>query len=156
MSSSLPGSGGRRDSAHADVESGLCSAEGILDHLRRRSPGKDEAQVAITFGEGASPGQVSFTGELTAGVPARVSAQLLLEILRFDEEDTLGSIRLPTTVIVGDHDLMTPVAQARAMVAAIPGARLLLLPGCGHMVMLERRREVDEALAGGRPAWQVA
>jgi pimeloyl-ACP methyl ester carboxylesterase len=85
-----------------------------------------------------------------------VSAQLLLEIVRFDEEDTLGSIRLPTTVIVGDHDLMTPVAQARAMVAAIPGARLLLLPGCGHMVMLERRREVDEALAGGRPAWQVA
>jgi pimeloyl-ACP methyl ester carboxylesterase len=110
----------------------------------------------ITFGEGASPGQVSFTGELTAGVPARVSAQLLLEILRFDEEDTLGSIRLPTTVIVGDHDLMTPVAQARAMVAAIPGARLLLLPGCGHMVRLERRREMDEVLVGGRPAWRVA
>jgi pimeloyl-ACP methyl ester carboxylesterase len=102
----------------------------------------------IAFGEGASPGQVSFTGELTSEVPARVSAQLLMEILRFDEEDALGSRRLPATVIVGDHDLMTPVSHARAMAAGIPGATLRIWPGCGHMVMLERRRELSEVLCG--------
>ncbi len=101
----------------------------------------------ITFGGEASPGEVSFTGSLTSEVAARVSAALLLEILRFDEDAVLGSIRLPTTVVVGDHDLMTPVRHAEAMAAAIPGASLEVLAGCGHMVMLERRQEVDRLLA---------
>jgi pimeloyl-ACP methyl ester carboxylesterase len=102
----------------------------------------------ITFGADASPGQVSFTGELTSEVAARVSAQLLLEILRFDEEQSLGSIHLPTSVIVGDHDLMTPPSHARGMAERIPGAQLLILEGAGHMVMLERRHQVDEVLLG--------
>jgi pimeloyl-ACP methyl ester carboxylesterase len=102
----------------------------------------------ITFGADASPGEVSFTGELTSEVPARVSAQLLLEIVRFDEERALGSIQLPTTVMVGDHDLMTPTSHARAMAERIRGAQLLVLAGCGHMVMLERRHEVDDVLVG--------
>ena len=60
----------------------------------------------------------------------------------------MGSIRIPTVVVVGDRDLMTPVNHARALAAAIPGARLEVLPGCGHMVMLERRRELNHAILG--------
>jgi pimeloyl-ACP methyl ester carboxylesterase len=102
----------------------------------------------ITFGVEASVGEVSFTGSLTSAVAARVSAALLLEIVRFDAEAVLGSIRLPTAVVAGDHDLMTPVSHAEAMASAIPGASLEVLAGCGHMVMLERRREVDRLLTG--------
>jgi pimeloyl-ACP methyl ester carboxylesterase len=102
----------------------------------------------ITFGDAASPGEVSFTGSLTSEVPARVSAALVLDIVRFDAEAVLDSIRLPTVVVVGDHDLMTPVSHAKAMAAAIPGSSLEVLAGCGHMVMLERRTEVNQLLTG--------
>jgi len=105
----------------------------------------------LSFGKDAAPAEVSFVGELTAGVPARVSVPLLLEIIRFDEERSLASIRLPTTVIVGDRDVLIPVAHGRALAAAIPGARLLELDGCGHMVMLERRREMDDVLRASTP-----
>lgn len=41
-------------------------------------------------------------------------------------------------MVVGDHDLMTPVAQAEYLAGHIAGADLEVLSGCGHMVMLER------------------
>jgi len=100
----------------------------------------------ITFGDLPSARQVLFTGEMTSGVPVRVSAELLLEILRFDGEGVLSSIRIPTTVVVGDHDVITPLAHARALSAGISGSELLILRGCGHMVMLERPEDLDEAI----------
>lgn len=101
----------------------------------------------VTFGEGSSPSQVAFTGGLTSAVPVRVSAGLLVEILRFDADDTLGRISLPVTVVVGDHDLMTPLPQSEYLASRIPGARLVVLEGCGHMVMLERPDDLDRVVA---------
>ena len=57
-------------------------------------------------------------------------------------EETLAGI--PTLVLVGDRDLLTPPAHARALVAAIPGARLITSPGAGHMLPLERDRHVSD------------
>lgn len=100
----------------------------------------------VTFGNSSSANQVHFTGEMASAVPARVSAELLLQILRFDEEPRLHRIHLPVTVVVGDHDLMTPVAQSELMAAEIPRAELVVLAGCGHMVMLERPEEFNAAI----------
>jgi pimeloyl-ACP methyl ester carboxylesterase len=97
----------------------------------------------VTFGSQASHRQVAFTGHLTSEVPVRVSAGLLLDILRFDAEAVLSTIRLPTSVVVGDHDLMTPPGQAEHMAGSIAGAELFVLEGCGHMVMLERPDELN-------------
>ena len=69
------------------------------------------------------------------------------EIVRFSEEATLPSIHLPTTVVAGDHDLMTPLRQAEYMAERIPGAELQVLPGCGHMVMLERPDQLNRIIA---------
>jgi pimeloyl-ACP methyl ester carboxylesterase len=103
----------------------------------------------ITFGPDSSARQVSFTGQLTSSVPVRVSAALLAEILRFDAEDVLASIRIPTTVVVGNHDLMTPETQAEYMARHIAGAELVVLKGCGHMLMLERPDDLNALIAGG-------
>jgi pimeloyl-ACP methyl ester carboxylesterase len=100
----------------------------------------------ITFGVDSSPRQVAFTGHLTSDVPVRVSAELMLDIVRFNAEAVLPGIRLPTTVVVGDHDLMTPQPQSEYLAAHIPGAELVVLPGCGHMVMLERPDALNRAI----------
>ena len=100
----------------------------------------------MVFGASPSAANVELTREITSRIPLGVSAELLLEILRFDSEATLRHIDLPTTIVVGTRDLMTPVRHARALANDIASAELVELPGCGHMPMLERRRETDEVI----------
>jgi pimeloyl-ACP methyl ester carboxylesterase len=53
---------------------------------------------------------------------------------------------IPTIVLVGERDLLTPPAHARDLANAIPGARLITSPGAGHMLPLERDRHVSDML----------
>ncbi len=65
---------------------------------------------------------------------------------RADSRPMLGSIRVPTLVIVGRQDLTTPLARAEEMAATIPHARLVVIEECGHMSPLEKPAEVTAAL----------
>ncbi len=56
-------------------------------------------------------------------------------------------MKIPTLVIGGTADVLTPPFEARRMAKLIPGARLELMPGGGHMLMLERTHEVDHLIA---------
>lgn len=107
--------------------------------------------AALTFAERPERDAVRLTRRATAGVPVSTTIELLAELVRLDETVALGETRVPTTVVVGTDDLITPPRHARALAAAIEGATLLELPHCGHMVMLERPGELDDcivALAG--------
>jgi pimeloyl-ACP methyl ester carboxylesterase len=59
-------------------------------------------------------------------------------LLGVDLTSDLHRIDLPTLVIGGRADLLTPPAEARRLAHHIPGARLVLLERAGHMIMLER------------------
>ncbi|MFJ3489870.1 alpha/beta fold hydrolase [Leifsonia aquatica] len=50
-----------------------------------------------------------------------------------DVSDLLGSVRAPTLVVHREHDRAAPVAEAEALAAGIPGARLVVLPGRSHL-----------------------
>jgi 3-oxoadipate enol-lactonase len=65
---------------------------------------------------------------------------------RFDVRERLGEIRVPTLVICGEEDLLTPVAHSEFLAAEIEGARLEKVPGAGHMVMLESPDAVTGAI----------
>jgi 3-oxoadipate enol-lactonase len=67
---------------------------------------------------------------------------------RPDSRPTLPTVAVPTLVLAGEHDALTPPADASAMAAAIPGARLVAIPGAGHMGPLEKPRAVNAALRG--------
>ncbi len=54
---------------------------------------------------------------------------------------------VPTLVIVGDEDEVTPPALARAMAAAIPGSSLVVIRSAGHIPTLERPVETTDALS---------
>ena len=55
-------------------------------------------------------------------------------------------ITAPTTLILGEKDMMTPAKAGRALAAAIPQARTVVLKGAGHMMMSERPDELLAAL----------
>lgn len=65
---------------------------------------------------------------------------------RFDAMDRVGQIRLPTLVIVGEDDELTPPKYAEFMAKAIARARLVRIPRAGHFVPLEQPDEVNHAL----------
>jgi pimeloyl-ACP methyl ester carboxylesterase len=56
---------------------------------------------------------------------------------RAESRPGLSAIAVPTLVAVGEADLLTPPELAEEMAAAIPGARLERLPGCGHLPPME-------------------
>jgi pimeloyl-ACP methyl ester carboxylesterase len=64
---------------------------------------------------------------------------------------------LPALIVVGDDDHLAPVDRAQAMVDALPGARLAVVPGAGHLTSMERADATTGLLADflaslGRPA----
>ena len=52
----------------------------------------------------------------------------------------------PTRILAGEKDLLTPVPHSRKLAAAIPGCRLIVSPGCGHMMPLERDEHVSSQI----------
>lgn len=71
---------------------------------------------------------------------------------RPDSRPLLPAIRCPTLVLVGDGDLATPPELHQEIAAGIPGARLVIVPHCGHLSTVERPEAVNAALG----AWLEA
>lgn len=82
-----------------------------------------------------------------ASVPALTDA-LDAMIERGDSTPTLGTIRVPTLVVCGEEDVLTPVAESRAMHAAITGSSLALIPAAGHVSNLEAPEVFNSLLYG--------
>ncbi|MFZ6710871.1 alpha/beta fold hydrolase [Undibacterium sp. TC9W] len=67
-------------------------------------------------------------------------------ISRIDSRSCLSFISVPTLVLVGDSDILTPPELAAEIAAAIPAARLTVIPQCGHASTLEQPFAVNSAL----------
>lgn len=66
---------------------------------------------------------------------------------RPDSRSGLAAIGVPTLVLVGEEDLITPPSEAREIAEGIgPQARLVTIPGCGHLSTIEQPEAVTRAL----------
>lgn len=65
---------------------------------------------------------------------------------RIDSRPSLAAIRCPTLVLCGDSDLLTPLDRHEEIAQSIPGAKLVVIPGCGHMATIEAPEAVNRAL----------
>jgi pimeloyl-ACP methyl ester carboxylesterase len=122
--------------------------------------------AAKVLAEGASAAAEAFlpklVGETThrerpalvAGLRERILATSPLGVAnalhglgaRADSRETLPTIAVPTLVLVGSEDVLTPASEAATMAAAIPRARLDVIPGAGHLANLEDPAAVNGAL----------
>jgi len=90
----------------------------------------------------------SLRERILATSPAGIANALHGLGARSDSTDTLALVRVPTLVVVGEEDVLTPPAEAEAMAAAIPGSRLERIPRAGHLSNLENPEAYDRALRG--------
>ena len=138
--SRLPGFGGMARL------SGAVSARALdlADRVGARAVGSEDLRWWLTrvgFGADAPAAQVRFVEELHMATPAATLGALLPSLALFDLSGWLGTLDLPALVVVGTHDRLTPPRHGQRTAAALPRAELVELPRCGHMPMLERRRE---------------
>lgn len=95
----------------------------------------------------ARPDFVDQLGAMIAGTPATGLAGAARGIAaRPDSTPTLAEIAVPTLLIVGSEDEVTPPAESEAMHAAIAGSTLEVLPGAGHLSNLERPAAFNAAV----------
>jgi pimeloyl-ACP methyl ester carboxylesterase len=102
----------------------------------------------IAFGPDASPAQVAFYERMLVTCPPRVRADIGIAMSEMDLHEALPRLTVPTIVIAGADDRLTPPSHARRIAEMLPRLRrLTVLEDTGHMTPLERPDVVIDALA---------
>jgi len=138
--------------AGADTEEGKAGRAALAAKVL--AEGASAAVAAFLpklLGETTQREQVALVSRLRERILA-ASPQAIADALRglaarADSRSTLAEVRVPTLVLVGAEDVLTPPAESEAMAAAIAGARLEVVPRAGHLANLERPDAVNAVLA---------
>jgi 3-oxoadipate enol-lactonase len=130
------GRAGRAALAAKVLEEGATAAvEAFLPKLLGETSHRERAPLVATLRE-----------RILATSPRAVANGLHGLAARPDSRAMLPGISVPTLVLVGEEDVLTPPGEAKAMASAIPGARLEVVPRAGHLANLENPDAVNTAL----------
>jgi pimeloyl-ACP methyl ester carboxylesterase len=121
---------------------------GVRGSLPRVSTPVSYAAIRyVAFGPTASPAQVAFFERMLVACPPDVRSRAGLAMHEMDLYHVLPRLTVPTLVMAGEDDKLTPPAHAHRIAEALPNLyELVVLPDTGHMGPLERPLEVCEAL----------
>lgn len=119
----------------------------LLEGLRGEFESTVDLLCRYAYGPSASEEMVRLGREEMLAVGPEVLRGDFLACDRFDVTGRLGEVRLPTLVICGEEDQLTPPKYSQFLVDHIQGARLVTVPEAGHMVMLEKPEETIDAMA---------
>jgi pimeloyl-ACP methyl ester carboxylesterase len=126
---------GRLSAAQAVLQQGSEALQPMVTALlgetsRRERP--DVVATVQTWLREADPAAVAWAQQAMAARPESFS--------------TLQQAAVPVAVVVGDEDTISPPAAAEAMAAARPGTTVHVVPGCGHLAVLEQPEAAAAAL----------
>jgi pimeloyl-ACP methyl ester carboxylesterase len=126
--------GRRRLVALAEREGSRKAQEQLLPLLIHKSRLSDAPLVETVLRMGEDTGLEAFKRQQAAVMS------------RPDSRPLLPSIRCPTLVLVGREDALISLELSQEIVAGIPGAKLEIVPVCGHLSSLEQPEAVNRAL----------
>ena len=115
-----------------------------------RDPGQFEAAIQQlvdwSYAEDAPAELVCLARERMAEIEPGVLHRDLLACDRFNLIERLSEIQVPTLVLCGEEDRLTPAKYSHFLAEHIPGAELRLIPRAGHMVALEQPEVVAKTI----------
>ncbi|MFB7662488.1 alpha/beta fold hydrolase [Kitasatospora sp. NPDC056138] len=103
----------------------------------------------FSFGtKDVDPAVVRFAEQLLDATPIDVVAEFYPAFSAHEKTAALATLRaVPTLVLAGTKDLLTPPEHSETIARELPDAELVLVQDAGHLVMLERPELVDQRLA---------
>lgn len=120
------------------VERGRRAAGDVLAALIKR----------YSFGSDVDPAVARFAERMIESTPIDVVAEFYPAFAAHEKTDALARLgEVPTLVLAGDKDMVTPSEHSVAMAAKIPSAELVVVADGGHLVMLEHPELVNGRLA---------
>jgi pimeloyl-ACP methyl ester carboxylesterase len=127
---------------------GLARAPELIDSARKRGSNIGFLVTdRFAFGDDVPASYVEFVDEMLAGTSFDVLAEFFPNFDALDKFSVLHAFeKVPTLILVGTKDLLTSVGHSRKMASRISSARLVECDGAGHMVIIERKDKVNEAL----------
>jgi pimeloyl-ACP methyl ester carboxylesterase len=115
--------------------------------------GRDSVEDTSTWLEnqmayypGVAPDLVESLRRRSMEIGPSVELNDLMACDRFDVMNEIRNINLPTLVICGDQDTMTPVKYADYLAENIPGAQKVIVPGASHFVQLQKHKQVNASI----------
>ena len=110
------------------------------------SPNVGFLLARVGFGRDPKPSHVELVRQMMFECAADTRRDSPRALLGLDLTARLPEVRIPTLVIGGSADVIAPPAESRRLAELIPGARLEMIRGGGHMLMLERTELVDRLI----------
>lgn len=103
---------------------------------------------AASYGDfNVSPSVVAFSQKMMHGTPVPTMVEFLHALETHDETAALSTLgRIPTLIVCGDHDLLTPAEYSRRMASALPNCELIIVGRAGHLVLLGKPDPINEGL----------
>ncbi|AWK73058.1 alpha/beta hydrolase [Rhodococcus oxybenzonivorans] len=135
------------------VVAGFSTAARALPRVVQGGRGASKRVLApilrsASFGDRrVSPAIVWHSEQMINDTPLKTLVDFLPSFKNHDETAAVPLLEpVPTLVLCGDRDLLTPFRYSKAIAEQLPEAELVRVPGAGHMVHLERASLVSEAL----------
>ena len=131
------------------------AARRIVPFARRAAPlvdwgkGFNSFSVVRRFGLGpnAQERHVDMTNEMVLRAPTRVLTDFHPMFAELDVRHALETLsKVPTVVIAGTHDFVTPLSHSRRIADGIAGSSLVILEDIGHMAMFEEHARVTDLI----------
>ncbi|HUR13890.1 MAG TPA: alpha/beta hydrolase [Mycobacteriales bacterium] len=133
--------------AHVTVPRALAWAHRRVERGRAQLPSPGTRW--LLFGTEADRLDVQRTQEVLDGTPAATSTHFYPTFADHDRVHALTHLaQVPVLIACGDRDRITPLAHTKELAQAMPQASLVVYPGAGHMLMLERAADLDRRLLG--------
>jgi pimeloyl-ACP methyl ester carboxylesterase len=101
----------------------------------------------LAFGDDVPASYVEFVDEMLSATPFEVVAEFFPTFSTLDKFEAVVALSaVPTSIICGTEDKLTPIGHSRKLHVEIAGSTLLECEGAGHMVIMERHEQVDAEL----------
>ncbi len=135
--------------SEADDEAGREKRRAVAEKARIEGSGAIADAPPPLLSEGADPALWERVKTMIRNQPGpSIAAAALGMAARPDSGPILGEIDVPTPIVVGSADTLTPPAMSETMAAAIRGSELVVLDGAGHLSNLEDPNGFSTALRG--------
>ena len=123
----------------------------IAQRIAPLDEGKTMAEIAAKLmptmrGAKSDPAGLATAERIMAGIAPDTYRKAVTMLTTFDHRHTLPTISVPTLVVAGSDDRTAPPAVMQRMAERIPGARYVVLEGCGHLGPMDQPGEFNAVL----------